>query len=99
MYPLEYGSKNALVNCVIHAGNDVKKLLNSFKPDAFTNSNQCVKGIKYVTGVSFGLIAPVNYFGKNRVSKNARFLFAFVIDLDYLRENNIRDLLFQIKGN
>ena len=29
MYPLEYGSKNALVNCVIHAGNDVKKLLNS----------------------------------------------------------------------
>ena len=43
VYPLEYGSKNALVNCVIHAGNDVKKLLNSFKPDAFTNSNQCVK--------------------------------------------------------
>ena len=26
-------------------------------------------------------------------------LFAFVIDLDYVRENNIRDLLFQIKGN
>ena len=43
VYPLEYGSKNALVNWVIHAGNDVKKLLNSFKPDAFTNSNQWVK--------------------------------------------------------
>ena len=57
-----------------------------------------LEGIKYVTDVSFGLIAPVNYFGKNRVSKNARFLFAFVIDLDYVRENNIRDLLFQIKN-
>ena len=30
MYPLEYGSKKkALVNCFIHAGTDVKKLLNS----------------------------------------------------------------------
>ena len=57
-----------------------------------------LEGIKYVTDVSFGLIAPVNYFGKNRISKNARFLFAFVIDLDYVRENNIRDLLFQIKN-
>ena len=43
VYPLEYGGKKALVNCFIHAGNDVKKLLNSFNPDAFTNSNQCIK--------------------------------------------------------
>ena len=43
VYPLEYGSKKALVNCFIHAGNDVKKLLNSFNPDAFTNFNQCIK--------------------------------------------------------
>lgn len=29
VYPLEYGNKKALVNCFIHAGTDVKKLLNS----------------------------------------------------------------------
>ena len=39
-YPLEYGNKNALVNCVIHAGNDIKWLLNSFKLDDFTSFHQ-----------------------------------------------------------
>lgn len=43
VYPLKYGSKKALVNCIIHAGKDVKNLLNSFKIDAFTNSDQCVR--------------------------------------------------------
>ena len=48
-------------------------------------------------GVPFGLIAPVNYFGRNRTSDNARFLFAIAIDIDYVVEKNIRDLFYQIK--
>lgn len=51
-----------------------------------------------LVGVPFGLIAPVNYFGKNRSSDNARFLFAITIDIDYVVEKNIRDLFFQIKN-
>lgn len=49
--------------------------------------------------VPFGLIAPVNYFGKNRTSDNARFLFAMTIDIDFVTEPNIRDLFHQIKHN
>lgn len=51
-----------------------------------------------LVNVPFGLIAPVNYFGKNRSSDNARFLFAIAIDIDYVVEKNIRDLFFQIKN-
>ena len=29
VYPLEYDNKNALVNCVIYEGNDIKKFLDS----------------------------------------------------------------------
>ena len=51
-----------------------------------------------LVNVPFGLIAPVNYFGKNSSSNNARFLFAIAIDIDYVVEKNIRDLFFQIKN-
>ncbi len=47
--------------------------------DDFENLNKLV-------GVPFGLIAPVNYFGRNRTSDNARFLFAIAIDIDYVVE-------------
>lgn len=57
-----------------------------------------LENLDKLINIPFGLIAPVNYFGKNRTSNNARFLFAIAIDLDYVVEKNIRDLFFQIKN-
>ncbi len=54
--------------------------------------------LQKVINVPFGLIAPVTYFGRNRISSNARLLYAITVDLDYVKEKNIRDLLFQIRN-
>lgn len=54
--------------------------------------------LQKVINVPFGLIAPVTYFGRNRISSNARLLYAITVDLDYVKEKNIRDLLFQVRN-
>lgn len=41
-------------------------------------------------------VAPVSYFGKARVSLNARFLHAFAIDLDGVSPSKLMNLLKQI---
>ena len=33
----------------------------------------------------FCLMSPISYAGKNRTAENARFLYAFAVDLDRLR--------------
>lgn len=46
---------------------------------------------------NFTIIAPVSYAGKDRTSRNARFIYALAFDLDGVEElHNIRDLFYQI---
>lgn len=49
-----------------------------------------------VSDAEFSFLAPVSYFGKNRTSANARFLYALVFDLDNVGTEQIRNLFFQI---
>ena len=83
----------------IHKGNiigiNIDKEIGKSKNYIITDD---LEGLKNVINIPFGLIAPVTYFGKNRSSINARLLYAIAIDLDYVKEKNIRDLLFQIKN-
>ena len=43
-------------------------------------------------------MAPVSYFGKRRVGKNARFLHAFAIDLDGVGPEQLGNVLKQIRN-
>lgn len=54
-----------------------------------------LKGIEKAFGDSFGLIAPVSYFGKTHKKRNAHELFAMTIDLDYVTVGNLKNLLKQ----
>lgn len=45
---------------------------------------------------TFVFLAPVSYYGKARSAKNARYLHAFMIDLDYVGEREVRNLLYQM---
>lgn len=42
------------------------------------------------------LIAPVVFYGKTALAKNARYIYAIAIDLDYVGENELRSLLNQM---
>lgn len=49
---------------------------------------------------NFIIISPISYCGKSRDSKNARFIYAMAIDLDYgnnATEKNLANLFHQIK--
>lgn len=46
---------------------------------------------------TFMFLAPVSYFGKSRSSRNARFLHAIMIDLDYVGERELTNLLHQME--
>lgn len=50
---------------------------------------------------NFIIISPISYCGKSRDSKNARFIYAMAIDLDYgaeAEQQHLTDLFFQIKN-
>ena len=46
---------------------------------------------------TFMFLAPVSYYGKSRSSKNARFLHAIMIDLDYVGTRQLANLLRQME--
>lgn len=46
---------------------------------------------------TFMFLAPVSYYGKSRNSKNARFLHAIMIDLDYVGTRQLANLLHQME--
>lgn len=46
---------------------------------------------------TFVFLPPVSYFGKARRGSNARYLHAFMIDLDYVGIRQLEDLLHQMK--
>lgn len=53
------------------------------------------KKIDFIESRIFSIISPITYVGRNRYAKNARYLYAFVIDLDGVEENQIRDVIHQ----
>lgn len=46
---------------------------------------------------TFMFLAPVSYYGKSRNSRNARFLHAIMIDLDYVGTKQLANLLRQME--
>ena len=55
-----------------------------------------LKLLDKVVGDEFGLIPPISFFGKSHSKKNAHDLFAIAIDVDYVKWQNLRDLLYQM---
>ena len=47
-------------------------------------------------GAEFVIMAPVSYFGKRRIAKNARYLYAMVFDLDGVGMVQLADVLHQM---
>ena len=58
-----------------------------------------LKDISMTSGVEFAVASPVAYRGKNRTAANAHHLWGFCIDLDGVKMEQLRDLLFQIKND
>lgn len=54
-----------------------------------------LKMVEKAIGDKFGLIGPLSYFGKRNVKGNAHELFAIAIDLDYVYEQQVKNLLKQ----
>lgn len=51
--------------------------------------------IDFIESRIFSIISPITYVGRNRYAKNARYLYAFAIDLDGVEENQMRDVIHQ----
>ena len=47
----------------------------------------------------FAIISPITYVGRNRYAKNARYLYAFVIDLDGVGMPQMRDMIYQQRSD
>lgn len=54
-----------------------------------------LKVIEKAIGDKFGLIGPLSYFGKKNYKGNAHELFAIAVDLDYVYEQQLKNLLKQ----
>jgi len=53
------------------------------------------EAMQFLEGRQFAIAAPITYVGRNRNSENARFLFAFAIDLDGVGVQQLRNLFLQ----
>lgn len=58
-----------------------------------TNS---LKGFELALASDFLIMSPITYVGRNRTSRNARFFYAFAIDLDGVGKQQIIDLIHQM---
>lgn len=54
-----------------------------------------VEAMQFLEGRQFAIAAPITYVGRNRNSENARFLFAFAIDLDGVGVEQLENLFHQ----
>ena len=48
---------------------------------------------------AFTIMSPISYYGKQRLGKNARFLYAMVFDLDGVGMPQLRDVIHQMNHN
>lgn len=53
--------------------------------------------LKSVEENTFMFLAPISYYGKSRSARNARYLHAIMIDLDFVGEQQLANLLHQMK--
>jgi len=51
---------------------------------------------KFLEQRDFAIMSPITYVGRNRYAKNARYLYAFALDLDGVGEKQIVDVIFQM---
>lgn len=51
-----------------------------------------------IKGVKFAITNCIAYSGRNRTKKNAYSLYGFIIDLDYVTDHTLGDLIFQMEG-
>lgn len=57
-----------------------------------------LKELENIKNKDFVITAPVTYVGRNRNGNNARHLYAFTIDLDYVGTEELRDFFHQIQN-
>ena len=58
-----------------------------------------LQNLDMVKGAEFAVASPVAYRGKNRTAANAHHLWGFCIDLDGVKMDQLRDLLYQIQND
>lgn len=68
-----------------------KKSVNHIVFDDLVAFSEC-KGIK------FAISNTIAYSGRNRTKENAYSLYGFIIDLDYVTDYTLGDLIFQMEG-
>lgn len=49
-----------------------------------------------IEGKNFVVSSPITYVGRNRTGKNARYLYAFTVDLDGVGTKQIQDVIWQM---
>ena len=52
--------------------------------------------LKELQQAEFALMSPVSYYGRRRIGKNARYLYAVVFDLDGVEMPQLRDVFYQM---
>jgi len=51
---------------------------------------------QFIEGRKFAIMSPITYVGHNRTSKNARYLYAFAVDLDGVGRKQLANVLHQM---
>ena len=74
------------------------ELENDGKAKRYTVTDD-LQELENLYGTDFTIMSPISYFGKRRVGKNARFLYAMVFDLDGVGMPQLRDVIHQMSNN
>lgn len=57
--------------------------------------NEDADTLHFLENRQFAITSPITYVGRNRLAKNARYLYAFAVDLDGVGQQQMVDVLFQ----
>lgn len=60
----------------------------------FKEDQSCLDRIE---GKDFVIASPITYVGRNRTGKNARYLYAFTVDLDGVGMKQLEDVIWQMQ--
>ncbi len=55
-----------------------------------------LKVLNQLKNQDFVITSPITYVGKHRTAKNSRLCYGFAFDLDGVKENNIKDTVYQM---
>lgn len=59
--------------------------------------NDGLESLDEMIGKKFVIMSPVSYYGKSRVGKNARYIYAIAFDLDGVEMPQLRDTFHEMK--